>query len=82
MNFPYNNQRNDVLVHTFIQGIEPKTQILLVLLVGGNILEKMNDELHTPLNQISQESLECHVDARCAQNKVAGMLEVDQFMTI
>jgi len=51
---PHHHQANEVLVHTFIEGLEPNTKILLDSAAGGQALEKTYAELFTLLNRISQ----------------------------
>ena len=50
---PYHHQTNEVLVHTFIEGLEPNMKILLDSAVGGQALEKTYDDMYTLLNCIS-----------------------------
>lgn len=52
-NYPHHYQSNDVLVHTFIEGLESNTKILLDSAAGGQALEKTYEELYTLPNQIS-----------------------------
>ncbi|KAH0636433.1 hypothetical protein KY289_036348 [Solanum tuberosum] len=50
----HHHQANEVLVHTFIEGLEPNTKILLDSAASGQALEKTYAELFTLLNMISQ----------------------------
>lgn len=43
-----------MLVYTFIEGLEPNTKILLNSAAGGQVLEKIYDELYALLNHIAQ----------------------------
>lgn len=54
---PHYHQTNEVLVHTFIEGIEPHTKILLDSTVGGQALEKTYDELYIFLDHIARGNL-------------------------
>ncbi|XP_055803721.1 uncharacterized protein LOC129872830 [Solanum dulcamara] len=75
---PHHYQANEVLVHTFIEGLEPNTKILLDSAAGGQALEKTYDELYTLLNRISQGNSEWNGgSARSVTQKQVGMLEVD-----
>lgn len=58
MSFPHHHQSNEVLVHTFIEGLESNTNILLDSAACGQALQKTYAELYTLLNQISQGNLE------------------------
>lgn len=51
---PHHHQTNEVLVHSFIKGLEPNTKILLDSAAGGQALEKTYDELVEILNRITQ----------------------------
>ncbi|XP_055824226.1 uncharacterized protein LOC129892666 [Solanum dulcamara] len=75
---PHHYQANEVLVHTFIEGLEPNTKIFLDSAAGGQALDKTYDELYTLLNRISQGNPEWNGgNARSVTQKQAGMLEVD-----
>ena len=69
-------------MHTFIEGLDPNTKILLDSVASGQDLEKTYEELYTLLNQISQGNPEWHADSRSAPKKVVGVLEVEQFTTL
>lgn len=43
---PYHHQTNDMLMHTFIEGLELTTKILMDSTVGGQALEKDYDKLY------------------------------------
>ncbi|XP_015160406.1 uncharacterized protein [Solanum tuberosum] len=75
---PHHHQANEVLVHTFIEGLEPNTKILLDSAAGGQALEKTYVELFTLLNKISQGNPEWNGGgAKPVIQKTVGMLEVD-----
>lgn len=78
-NCPHHHQANEVLVHTFIEDLDPNTKILLDSAEGGQALEKTYDELYKLLNHISQGNPEWNGDnSRSTVKKVAaGMIEVD-----
>ncbi|XP_049345100.1 uncharacterized protein LOC125809545 [Solanum verrucosum] len=83
MSFPHHHQSNEVLVHTFIEGLEPNTKILLHLDAGGQALEKTYVELFTLLNRISQGNPEWNGGGvKSVIQKTAGMLEVDGLTTL
>lgn len=81
-NFPHHYKTNDILIHTFIDGLKPNQKIQLDSAVGGEDLEKRYDELYKLLNWISHRNLNSHVNARSALKKVRGVLEVNKFMSI
>lgn len=56
MSSPHHHQSNEVLVHTFIEGLERNTKIELDSAVGGHALEKTYVELYTLLNWILGKS--------------------------
>ena len=81
-NYPHHHHSNNVLVHTFIEGIDSNTKILLDSAAGGQALEKTHKELYTLLNRISQGNLDWHADSRSAPKNVTKVLEVDHFTTL
>ncbi|XP_015166935.1 uncharacterized protein [Solanum tuberosum] len=54
MSCPHHHQSNEVLVHTFIEGLEPNIKILLDSAADGQALKKTYGELFTLLSKISQ----------------------------
>lgn len=75
---PHHYQTNEVLVHTFIEGLEPNTKILLDSTAGGQALEKTYEELVEILKRIAQENPEwLGGGSRPVVQKQAGMIEVD-----
>lgn len=80
-NCPHHHQSNDVFVHTFIEGLEPNTKILLDSTTGGQAVEKTYDELYTAESDFTREP-KWHADSRNAPKKVAGVLEVDQSIAL
>ena len=52
LSYPHHYQANEVLVHTFIKGLEPNTKILLDFAAGGQALDKTHAKLFTLLNRI------------------------------
>uniref|UniRef100_M1DJM3 Retrotransposon gag protein n=1 Tax=Solanum tuberosum TaxID=4113 RepID=M1DJM3_SOLTU len=78
MSCPHHHQSNEVLVHTFIEGLEPNTKILLDSAAGGQALKKTYAELFTLLNRISQGNPEWNGGGmKPVIQKTTGMLEVD-----
>lgn len=51
---PHHHQDNQVLVHTFIEGLEPNRKILPDSSARGHALEKTYEELFILLNRISK----------------------------
>ncbi|KAH0773652.1 hypothetical protein KY290_010789 [Solanum tuberosum] len=75
---PHHHQANEVLVHTFIEGLEPNTKILLDSADGGQALKKTFAELFTLQNRVSQGNPEWNGGkANPVVQKTARMLEVD-----
>lgn len=82
-NFPYYYYTNEVLVHTFIQGLEPYAKIFLDSTVSGQILEKTYDELYMLMNCTSLKNPKWNADvSRRTPKKFAGLLEVDKLTVI
>ncbi|XP_015159333.1 uncharacterized protein [Solanum tuberosum] len=80
---PHHHQANEVLVHTFIEGLEPNTKILLDSAAGGQTLEKIYVELFTLLNRISEGNPEWNGGgAKQIVQKTAGVLEMDAVTTL
>lgn len=75
---PHHYQANEVLVHTFIKGLEQSTKILLDYAAGGKALEKTYAELFTLLKQISKGDPEWNGrGAKLVVQKTSEMLEMD-----
>ncbi|XP_075081450.1 uncharacterized protein LOC142166333 [Nicotiana tabacum] len=51
---PHHNQTNEVLAHTFIEGLHSETKIVVDVAVGGQVLEKRFDEIYVLLNKFSK----------------------------
>lgn len=80
---PYHHQTNKVLLHTFIEELDPYTKILLDLAVGTQALEKTYDEFYTLLNYISQGNPKWNAYvSRSKPRKGALVLESDQLIAI
>lgn len=78
ISFPRYHQDNKVLVHTFVEGLEPNTKILLDLVAGEKDLEKTYAELYTLLNSISQGNPESNGSGlKPVVQKIACVLEID-----
>lgn len=81
--FPRHHQTNEVLVHTFIKGLETYTKILLDSATSEQALEKTYNKLYTLLNKISKGNPEWNEDvSRSTLWKVVGVLEVNQLTSI
>ncbi|KAH0769058.1 hypothetical protein KY290_013039 [Solanum tuberosum] len=75
---PHHHQVNEVLFHTFIEGLEPNTKNLLDYAAGGQSLDKTYAELFTLLNRISQGNPEWNGGGtKPVVKKTAGALEMD-----
>ncbi|XP_070023128.1 uncharacterized protein [Nicotiana sylvestris] len=53
---PHHNQTNEVLSHTFIEGLCPQTKIVVDTAAGGQVLEKRFDEIYALLNKFSKSN--------------------------
>ncbi|XP_070054045.1 uncharacterized protein [Nicotiana tomentosiformis] len=53
---PHHNQTNEVLSHTFIEGLHPETKIVVDAATGGQVLEKSFDEIYALLNKFSKSN--------------------------
>nr|XP_009600328.1 uncharacterized protein LOC104095814 [Nicotiana tomentosiformis] len=53
---PHHNQTNEVLAHTFIEGLHPETKIMVDAAAGGQVLEKRFDEIYALLNKFSKSN--------------------------
>lgn len=72
-----------MLVHTFIEELEPNTKILLDFTANGQALEKTYDELYALLNRISLGNPKWNSEyARFVVHKQIRMLEIDVVMTL
>ena len=72
-----------MLVHTFIEGLEPNTKSLLDSLAGGQALDNTYAELFTFLHIISQGNPEWNGGgSKLVVQKTAGMLEIDVVTTL
>nr|XP_016489219.1 PREDICTED: uncharacterized protein LOC107809136 [Nicotiana tabacum] len=52
----HHNQTNEVLVHTFIEGLHPQTKIVVDAAAGGQVLEKIFDKINALLNKFSKSN--------------------------
>lgn len=83
INCPHHYHANEVLVRTFIEGLEPNTKILLDSTAGRQDLERTYDELYTLLNHTAQGNLEWNGGStRLVVQKQEGVLEVDAMTTL
>ena len=77
MSCPHHRQSNDVLVHSFIEGLEPNTKSFLDLTTCVQTLGKIYVELYTFLNRISQGNLEWNGgNLKHMVQKTTGVLEI------
>ncbi|XP_009771790.1 uncharacterized protein [Nicotiana sylvestris] len=75
---PHHNQTNEVLAHTFIEGLHFETKIVVDVATGGQVLEKSFDEIYALLNKFSKSNPDWQGDmGRHTVQKSAGVLELD-----
>ncbi|XP_070003488.1 uncharacterized protein [Nicotiana sylvestris] len=53
---PHHNQTNEVLAHTFIEGLHSETKIAVGAAAGGQVLEKSFDEIYALLKKFSKSN--------------------------
>nr|XP_009620127.1 uncharacterized protein LOC104112008 [Nicotiana tomentosiformis] len=53
---PHHNQTNEVLAHTFIEGLHPETKIVVDATAGGQVLEESFDDIYALLNKFSKSN--------------------------
>ncbi|XP_070017086.1 uncharacterized protein LOC142172439 [Nicotiana tabacum] len=76
--YPHHNQTNEVLVHTFIEGLHPQTKIVVYAAAGGQVLEKNFDEIYALLNKFSKSNPDWQGEmGRNMVEKSPGVLELD-----
>ncbi|XP_070024629.1 uncharacterized protein [Nicotiana sylvestris] len=69
---------NEVLAHTFIEGIHSETKIVVDATAGGQVLEKSFDEIYALLNRFSKSNPDWQGEmGRHTVQKSAGVLELD-----
>nr|XP_016503530.1 PREDICTED: uncharacterized protein LOC107821609 [Nicotiana tabacum] len=74
---PHHNQTNEVLAHTFIEGLL-ETKIVVDVAVGGQVLEKILDEIYALLNKFSKSNPDWQEEmGRHTVQKSAGVIELD-----
>ncbi|XP_070008742.1 uncharacterized protein [Nicotiana sylvestris] len=75
---PHHNQTNEVLAHTFIEGLHSETKIVVDAAAGGQVLEKSFDEIYALLNKFSKSNPDWQGEmGRHIVQKSAGVLELD-----
>nr|XP_009617255.1 uncharacterized protein LOC104109611 [Nicotiana tomentosiformis] len=75
---PHHNQTNEVLAHTFIEGLHPETNIVVDAAVGGQVLEKSFNEIYALLNKFSKSNPDWQGEmGRHMVQKSARVLELD-----
>nr|XP_016508613.1 PREDICTED: uncharacterized protein LOC107826172 [Nicotiana tabacum] len=74
----HQNQTNEVLAHTFIEGLHSETKIVVDAAAGGQVLEKSFDEIYALLNKFSKSNPDWQAEmGRHTVQKSAGVLELD-----
>ncbi|XP_070050418.1 uncharacterized protein [Nicotiana tomentosiformis] len=77
-NCPHHTQTNEVLAHTFIEGLHPETKVVVDAASGGQVLEKSFDEMYALLNKFSKRNPNWQGEmGRHTVQKSAGVLELD-----
>ncbi|XP_075081780.1 uncharacterized protein LOC142166423 [Nicotiana tabacum] len=75
---PHHNQTNEVLAHTFIEGLHPETKIMVDAAARGQVLEKSIDEIYALLNKFSKSNSNWRGEmGRHTVQKSTGVLELD-----
>ncbi|XP_009782549.1 uncharacterized protein [Nicotiana sylvestris] len=75
---PNHNQTNEVLAHTFIEGLHSEIKIVVDAATGGHVLEKNFDEIYALLNKFSKSNPDWQGEmGRHKVQKSAGVLELD-----
>lgn len=83
INCPHHYHANEVLVHTFIEVLQPNAKVLLNSTAGEQAIEKTYVELFALLNKISEGNLKWTGDiSRTAVEKTFGVLEVDHITAL
>nr|XP_016464202.1 PREDICTED: uncharacterized protein LOC107787183 [Nicotiana tabacum] len=58
---PYHNQTNEVLAHTFIEGLHPETKIMVDVAAGGvfelDVVSALSAQISTLTNQVNQMTM-------------------------
>ncbi|XP_070015450.1 uncharacterized protein [Nicotiana sylvestris] len=76
--YPHHNQTNEVLAHTFIEGLHAETKIVVDAAAGGQVLEKSFDEIYALLNKFSKSNPDWQGEiGRHTVQKSVGVLELD-----
>nr|XP_009592613.1 uncharacterized protein LOC104089426 [Nicotiana tomentosiformis] len=76
--YPHHNQTNEVLAHTFIEGLHHETNIVVDVAVGGQVLEKGFNEIYALLNKFSKSNTDWQGEmGRKIVKKSAGVLVLD-----
>nr|XP_016472100.1 PREDICTED: uncharacterized protein LOC107794148 [Nicotiana tabacum] len=75
---PHHNHTNEVLAHTFIEGLQPETNIVVDAAVGGQVLEKNFDEIYALLNKFSKSNPDWQGEmGRHTVQESVGVLELN-----
>ncbi|XP_019225437.1 PREDICTED: uncharacterized protein LOC109207014 [Nicotiana attenuata] len=76
--YPQHNQTNEVLAHTFIEGLNPETKIVVDAAAGGLVLEKSSNEIYALLKKFSKSNSDWQGEAgRHTNQKATRVLELD-----
>ncbi|XP_075076435.1 uncharacterized protein LOC142163082 [Nicotiana tabacum] len=75
---PHHNQTNEVLAHTFIEGLHSESKIVVDVVARGQVLEKSFDEIYALLNKFSKSNPNWQGEmGRHTMQKSVGVLELD-----
>ncbi|XP_070014908.1 uncharacterized protein [Nicotiana sylvestris] len=80
---PHHNQTNEVLAHTFIEGLYSETKIVVDAAAGGQVLEKSFDGIYALLNKFSKSNPDWQGEmGRHTIQKSPGVLELDVVLAL
>ncbi|XP_019257827.1 PREDICTED: uncharacterized protein LOC109236052 [Nicotiana attenuata] len=75
---PHHNQTNEVLAHTFIEGLHLETKVVVDATARGQVLDKSFDKIYALLNTFSKSNPDWQGEmGRHIAQKSAGVLELD-----
>nr|XP_009612230.1 uncharacterized protein LOC104105587 [Nicotiana tomentosiformis] len=80
---PHHNQTNEVLAHTFIEGLHLETNIVVDAAAGGQVLEKSFGDIYVLLNKFAKSNPDWQGEiGRHTVQKSTGVLELDVISTL
>ena len=75
--YSHHNQSNEVLAHTFVEGLNQHTKIVVDAAAGGQVLALNFDQIYDLLDKFSQSNPDWQGDGRAITQKSAGVLQLD-----